>query len=91
MRHQKMLHTVLVPSLGILLFNLITTVFQTENGKSFSSPLWGFFYLIDTEFISPIYQGLFSSPLWGFFYLIKFDTSNVTDMRFSSPLWGFFI
>ena len=84
-----MLHTVLVPSLGILLFNLITTVFQTENGKSFSSPLWGFFYLIKFD-TSNVTDMRFSSPLWGFFYLIVGVTGFEPATPFSSPLWGFF-
>ena len=80
---------VLVPSLGILLFNTFK-LFSMVSLAPFSSPPWGFFYLIVTFDSAFNRTQWFSSPLWGFFYLIKFDTSNVTDMRFSSPLWGFF-
>ena len=38
--------TVLVPSLGILLFNDTKAGLSEKKGRQFSSPLWGFFYLI---------------------------------------------
>ena len=37
----------------------------------FSSPLWGFLYLILSKEIKKINRNQFSSPLWGFFYLIN--------------------
>ncbi len=39
---------VLVPSLGILLFNTITKYCDIIKSP-FSSPLWGFFYLIEVS------------------------------------------
>ena len=38
---------VLVPSLGILLFNMNSGDFFIWDEVTFSSPLWGFFYLIN--------------------------------------------
>ena len=37
---------------------------------TFSSPLWGFFYLILITELVTANDKTFSSPLWGFFYLI---------------------
>ena len=63
--------TVLVPSLGILLFNSENQHLYNDFTE-FSSPLWGFFYLMCKLFrIVTITGEMFSSPLWGFFYLIN--------------------
>ena len=80
---------VLVPSLGILLFNK-TFGFSRTRWSVFSSPLWGFFYLIHLMVIWVIFLK-FSSPLWGFFYLMKnYKIKTKNKGGFSSPLWGFF-
>ena len=58
----------------------------------FSSPPWGFFYLIYGASSATGDKGAsFSSPLWGFFYLMAINKKlSVIEYRFSSPLWGFF-
>ena len=60
---------ILVPSLGILLFN-IEELDEEESEVVFSSPLWGFFYLMNVLGGRKMNRLEFSSPLWGFFYLI---------------------
>ena len=61
---------ILVPSLGILLFNNGVR-YEGWTIRTFSSPLWGFFYLMELLDSLDDKQALeFSSPLWGFFYLI---------------------
>ena len=84
------LMNVLVPSLGILLFN------SNEVGllirlEVFSSPLWGFFYLMGVEFINSDRQRLVLVPSLG---ILLFNnpvkTFNDRVCLFSSPLWGFF-
>ena len=60
-----------------------------ELPAEFSSPLWGFLYLILNTQMKKL-QILFSSPLWGFLYLIQFFPANPFPWHmFSSPLWGF--
>ena len=65
----KKLNMILVPSLGILLFNS-EVAWNNYMNNQFSSPLWGFFYLIDLDDMT-VSVLKFSSPLWGFFYLIS--------------------
>ena len=56
----------------------------------FSSPLWGFLYLISNMLYYSHRVTKFSSPLWGFLYLItKFLPFPIRGNWFSSPLWGF--
>ena len=82
--------TVLVPSLGILLFNDTKAGLSEKKGRQFSSPLWGFFYLMIEKNCYIVVKKLFSSPLWGFFYLILGRKTFKALFPFSSPLWGFF-
>ena len=72
----------------ILLFNEIPRTIKVSEAM-FSSPLWGFLYLIEqSKAIEDAYQ--FSSPSWGFLYLMLFKTGNALSYKaFSSPRWGF--
>ena len=57
----------------ILLFNEIPRTIKVSEAM-FSSPLWGFLYLIkQSKAIEDAYQ--FSSPRWGFLYLILIITA----------------
>ena len=57
----------------ILLFNEIPRTIKVSEAM-FSSPLWGFLYLIEqSKAIEDAYQ--FSSPRWGFLYLILIITA----------------
>ena len=67
-------HMVLVPSLGILLFN--SGLNSIGIILKFSSPLWGFFYLIIFLYIL-VAVSPFSSPLWGFFYLMASTSTSI--------------
>ena len=72
----------------ILLFNEIPRTIKVSEAM-FSSPLWGFLYLIkQSKAIEDAYQ--FSSPRWGFLFLMLFKTGNALSYKaFSSPRWGF--
>ena len=59
---------VLVPSLGILLFNITITLFNSCHVSTFSSPLWGFFYLINMR-KETAEQKASSRPLSGDFFI----------------------
>ena len=74
----------------ILLFNEIPRTIKVSEAM-FSSPLWGFLYLIEqSKAIEDAYQ--FSSPRWGFLYLMLFKTGNALSYKaFSSPRWGFLL
>ena len=80
---------VLVPSLGISLFNKNNSIINvTVNGVLVPS--------LGISLFNPLYYFLnnlrcmFSSPLWGFLYLMGITIPEYTDNKgFSSPLWGF--
>ena len=79
---------VLVPSLGILLFN---NRLESERyiKRMFSSPLWGFFYLMIMNSIFATYSTkAFSSPLWGFFYLILNPAAIISAITVLVPSLG---
>ena len=57
----------------------------------FSSPRWGFLYLISSKESNRKLEVRFSSPRWGFLYLITQEwLDKQRETMFSSPLWGFF-
>ena len=60
-----------------------------EVKTAFSSPLWGFLYLILIKVLHSVLRLEFSSPLWGFLYLILNTQMKKLQILFSSPLWGF--
>ena len=82
--------TVLVPSLGISLFNIEVMIYRSKK-ILFSSPLWGFLYLMIMRGTNSK-EVKFSSPLWGFLYLISTVLLLDGNTASSRPLSGdFFI
>ena len=86
----KRWNNVLVPSLGISLFNSPQQFFK-QNYIEFSSPLWGFLYLISPNFLHRKGGVFVLVPSLGIslFNRCKPNTFSVCVMKFSSPLWGF--
>ena len=77
--------------MGILLFNK-EKIIPRAKGKMFSSPRWGFLYLMLFKTGNALSYKAFSSPLWGFLYLIIHNGKKPQAHKvFSSPHWGFFI
>ena len=60
---------VLIPSLGILLFNEAKKMIDDAPGKVLVPSLWILLFNVVKNIFEENYK--FSSPLWGFFYLMK--------------------